>query len=73
MRLDKPDHKPKDEERDDEACHVNREIHDAVPMKHGFVSEPISSFLRAVVLLPMVGHLSLLSRTMRDMLGSVNG
>jgi hypothetical protein len=73
MRLDKPDHKPKDEERDDEACHVNREIHDAMPMKHGFVSELLKPLIVAVVLLPMVGHLSLLSRTMRDMLGFGNG
>lgn len=64
-RSEKPEHEGK-------AANVDGEIHNAMPVEGGFVSELFNSLHIAIIGLPFV-HLSLLSSNMRLSPETVNG
>lgn len=72
--LDEAHQKPEREEHDYKSRHVNREIDDAMPMEHRFVSEIFSAICILIAdRLPMVHSLSPFSRNIVLNPVNVNG
>lgn len=59
MMLDQANEKAEQNEHHGKTSHVNDEVDNAVPMKHGFVSKLLKPLVVAMKLFPMV-HSSLL-------------